>query len=265
MTALQSFGLPDLGGKWYFAGPFDNTDKAGFDTAYPPEKGVDLKAAFVGKDGEKFGWKELPKFRLGQVYDLAPLFPGVRSDAVVYLAHVFDSPVPFRLPISLGSDDTLSVFDNGTRIVHEDYTRPAAADQNSALLKVQKGTNQLVIKIGQYAGEWQVYVAPQLPDILPTKIVKQYAKDFPPKSSGPSSPAGNERLVLRSEYVSAGRRLRTRSRRAGVPAGREVARLHPPRRRLADRQPRGRRPGRRHVHPVRHRPPRSPRHARRRR
>ena len=52
-ATLASHGLPNLEGKWYFAGPFDNTDQAGFDFAYPPEKGVDLKAAYTGKgDGE---------------------------------------------------------------------------------------------------------------------------------------------------------------------------------------------------------------------
>ena len=199
VATLESFGLPTLEGEWYFAGPFDNTDKAGFDKVYPPEKGVDLKAEFTGKNGAKFGWKKLPNFRLGQVYNLAPLFPGVRNDAVVYLAHVFESPIPFRFPISLGSDDTLSVFDNSTRVVHEDYSRPAAADQNSALLKVKKGKNQLVVKIGQYAGEWQVYVAPELPDYLPAKIVTRYAKDFPRKSSGSTGTVGDEGLYYQTK------------------------------------------------------------------
>src|SRR5438132_860519 len=54
-ATLASHGLPDLGGKWYCAGPFDNTDKVGFDRAYPPEKKLDLKDTFTGKGGTKFG------------------------------------------------------------------------------------------------------------------------------------------------------------------------------------------------------------------
>ena len=38
-ATLASHGLPNLEGKWYYAGPFDNTERAGFDFAYPPEKG----------------------------------------------------------------------------------------------------------------------------------------------------------------------------------------------------------------------------------
>ena len=54
-ATLASFGLPNLEGKWYYAGPFDNADNAGFDAAYPPEKEVDLKATYTGKGGRKVG------------------------------------------------------------------------------------------------------------------------------------------------------------------------------------------------------------------
>lgn len=202
IATLDSFGLPTLEGQWYYAGPFDNTDKVGFDKEYPPEKRVDLKAEYIGKHGQKFGWKELPQFQLGKVYELDRLFPKDRNDGVVYLYHAFESAVPFRFPISLGSDDSLSVFNNGTRIVHEDYARPAAPDQNSALLKVKQGKNELLIKIGQYQGGWQVYVAPDLPDYLPAKVVTAFNKDFPRSGNTASSGAtGNEaRFYMASTF-----------------------------------------------------------------
>src|SRR5689334_15881722 len=71
---LKSVGLPTLEGKWYYAGPFDTATKDGVETVFPPEKGVDLKAAYTGKDGAKFGWKEVPEFQLGKVYSLLRLF-----------------------------------------------------------------------------------------------------------------------------------------------------------------------------------------------
>ena len=30
-------------GPWHYIGPFDNTGMKGFNTVYPPEKGIDLK------------------------------------------------------------------------------------------------------------------------------------------------------------------------------------------------------------------------------
>jgi hypothetical protein len=178
VATLAAFGLPTLQGTWYTAGPFDNTRKVGFDAEYAPEKGIDLKAQFVGKGGEKFGWQEFKKFELGKVLDLRPLSPSYTTDAVVYLLHEFEAKEGVQLPLSLGSDDTLSVFLNGKRIYHEPHERGAAADQDRVVLDVKKGKNQLLIKIGNLNGDWAVYVCPELPGSLPPQVMKQFEKDF---------------------------------------------------------------------------------------
>ncbi len=181
-ATLASHKLPNLEGKWYYAGPFDNTDQAGFEFAYPPEKKVDLKATYAGKGGAKVGWKELPGFELGKVIDLDKLFPNDKKDAVVYLYHTFESPKAYKWPLSFGSDDTLSVFGNGKRVFHAAYVRPAAADQDRVEIDVKEGTNELLVKICQEAGGWQVYVAPELPSVVPDTIRKRLDRDFPPKT-----------------------------------------------------------------------------------
>lgn len=183
-ATLASFGLPTLQGPWHSAGPFDNADNAGFDAAYPPEKGVDLKAEFTGKGGAKFGWKEWKTFQLGKVLDLKPLCPKSPNDAVVYLAHEFESAAAVKLPVSFGSDDSLSVFFNGKRIHHEPHVRPAAPDQDILTLDVQKGKNTLLVKIGQLGGGWEAYISPLLPDSLPKDVRAKFAKDFPTASGG---------------------------------------------------------------------------------
>lgn len=43
--------------QWMLVGPFDNTDNRGFETVYPPEQGIDLRAAINGLNG-KVGWTE---------------------------------------------------------------------------------------------------------------------------------------------------------------------------------------------------------------
>ncbi len=178
-ATLATFKLPTLGGKWYYAGPFDNTNKTGFDFAYPPEKKIDLKATYSGKRGMKVTWKEIKGFRPGQVFDLQPLFPNIRNDAIVYLYHAFESPKAFKWPLSFGSDDTLSVIMNGKRIFHEPYVRPAAPDQDRIEVDVKEGVNHLLVKIGQEAGEWKVYAAPELPTAIPATIRKRLDRDFP--------------------------------------------------------------------------------------
>ncbi|MGL6097093.1 MAG: DUF7133 domain-containing protein, partial [Fimbriiglobus sp.] len=178
-ATLASFGLPNLEGKWHFAGPFDFAGGAGFDAAYPPEKGYDSTAQFTGKDGTKFGWAAFPGFELGKVVDLAKLFPKTRSDAVVYLFTEFESAKPMTLPLSFGSDDTLSVWVNGQRLIHEQHVRPAAPDQDHVDAKLVAGKNTLLVKIGQGDGGWEVYVSPDAASALPPGVVKRIDRDFP--------------------------------------------------------------------------------------
>ncbi len=191
-ATLASYGLPNLQGKWYYVGPFDNTDNVGFDTPYPPERTVDLTASYLGKRDRKIGWKEFPDFPIGKVVNLVPLFPRDNRNAVVYLYHRFESPLAFRMRLSLGSDDTLSVFFNGKRIHHEPHFRPAAPDQDFVDLDVRKGTNELLIKIGQLGGDWAVYVAPaELPAVVPAAVRLQLARDFA-VSAAPAGTVGRE-------------------------------------------------------------------------
>lgn len=193
-ATLATFGLPTLEGTWHYAGPFDAAGGDGITTAFPPEKAVDLKASFVGKGAAKFGWKPVPEFKLGKVYNLLRLFPEDNADAVVYLYHEFEAKEAVRLPLSLGSDDTLTVFFNGKKLLHEDNVRAAAPDQSRCVLDVTPGTNRLLLKIGQYAGGWAVYANPELPASVPETIRKRLDRDFPPRAvvEAAESAAGRE-------------------------------------------------------------------------
>ncbi len=185
VATLAAVGLPNLDGQWLYAGPFDHPADGGFDTQYPPEKGpFDPKATFAGKNAATFGWKELPKFKLGTIYDLAKLFPGASSDAVVYLRHEFQAKEKCSLPLSLGTDDTLTVYFNGKRLIHENYMRPAAPDQDEVTLDVKPGKNELLVRVGQYGGGWELYAAPEVPDLLPKQIAAKLDGEFPKGSGG---------------------------------------------------------------------------------
>jgi hypothetical protein len=171
--------LGSLEGTWWYAGPFDNTDRKGFDTVYEPEKGVELKAKYTGKDGASFGWTEFKDFKIGEVNDLRKLFPKVRADAVVYLYHEFEGASWHELPLSLGADDSLSLWCNGNKLLHEDHERAAAPGQYECEYKVRGGKNTLLLKVCQYGGEWAVYVAPEPSPNLPEAVRKRIERDHP--------------------------------------------------------------------------------------
>ena len=155
VASLKASGLPALDGKWYYIGPFDNADGNGHEFVYPPEKEIDLTKSYDGK-GEKAEWKEFKDFKLGKIVDLKKF---KSSDfCVIYLYHEIDAPEAVELPLSLGSDDSIAVFLNGQRIAEDNAARPAAPDQDETTLKLRKGKNQLLIKVGNLQGDWQVYV-----------------------------------------------------------------------------------------------------------
>jgi hypothetical protein len=177
IASLKTAGLPTLEGKWYFIGPFDNSDNQGFDFAFPPEKEIDLKKSYPGKGARNVAWKEVPALRPGRMFDLGP--PGRSNDMTGYLFLEISAKEPIDLPISLGSDDTLSVWLNGKRLLHENVVRPAAPDQNETTLPLKAGKNELLIKVGNIGGEWRVYVAPELPKSVSAQIRNQLNRDFP--------------------------------------------------------------------------------------
>jgi WD40 repeat protein len=162
--AKPSFDV--LAGKWYYIGPFDNTSKKGFATVYPPEQEIDLAKAYPGKNGEQATWKEFPDFQAGQIVNLARF--ASNDDSCIYLYHEIDNEQAREVPISLGSDDTLTVWLNGEVLLSRDIYRNAAPDQDQAVLKLRPGKNRLLVKVCNGRGSWQVFIAPALPALHPT-------------------------------------------------------------------------------------------------
>jgi hypothetical protein len=177
LASLQASGLPTLEGKWYYLGPFDNTDNRGFDTVYPPEKEIDLKKTYPDKANRPAGWKEFPTFQVGGMNDLRR-FPN-NEHACVYLYHEIDVQEPVTLPIALGSDDALTVWLNGERLLAQNVERSAAPDQDRTTLKLKAGKNQLLVKVGNGGGEWAFYICPEFPPDWPGAIRKQLLRSFP--------------------------------------------------------------------------------------
>jgi hypothetical protein len=145
--------LPAGLGPWHYAGPFDNTGGNGFATSYPPELGVDLAARYTGKGGKEFGWTR-KDFQDGTPQDLN-LFGGSDATAIYLYREIVSGPM--EMPVSLGSDDTLTVWLNGERIVSENVNRAVAPDQSQPVLKLKAGKNALLIKVCNGSGPTGFY------------------------------------------------------------------------------------------------------------
>ncbi len=144
-------------GPWRTCGPFSNTGGKGFATVYPPEKEINFEAKYPGKGGSQASWKENKDFRDGEINNLALFEPQFNTNSVVYLYREILCTAPTELPISLGSDDTLTVWLNGKQIHADNVQRACSPDQVRLNLNLQAGKNQLLLKVCQFDGEWAYY------------------------------------------------------------------------------------------------------------
>ncbi len=144
-------------GPWYAVGPFrDTTGKGNFDYAFPPEteKAIDLKKVHHGKRNAEVRWQK-QDYPDGAVNSLNPF----GLNCATYLYREIEAAAEAELPVSLGSDDTLTVWLNGEKLHAENVSRAAAPDQAKLVLKLRPGKNHLLLKVCNGDGEYAFYFA----------------------------------------------------------------------------------------------------------
>jgi hypothetical protein len=149
-------------GKWSYLGPVD-FQVGRFEAPHPAEK-LDLKATYDGKGGAKIQWKR-GNFNDGAVNSVLELFPPkLRFWSGMYLHRTIETDRAAELPVSFGSDDTLTVWLDGKKIVSDGSHRGAAPDQNLATLKLTAGKHDLLMKICNGDGDFGFYFSAAKPD-----------------------------------------------------------------------------------------------------
>jgi hypothetical protein len=170
--------------RWNLAGPFDNVKGVGFHNVYPPEKGVDLKESYIGKDGGKVRWQEhVTKKELGLV-DLAETIGKLKG--AVYFAHaVLDSAGERPVEIRCGSNNAVRIWLNGKQVYfREEYHHGKLMDQHVGKGTLKQGRNEILIKVCQneqtesWAQEWsfQLRVCDHLGAAVPITNVTEKVK-----------------------------------------------------------------------------------------
>jgi hypothetical protein len=160
--------LKDLGGTvsiadhlgflkdWYLIGPFDAKNMQGFQTVYPPEEKVDLKAEYDGKKG-KVAWKrhtaaEPPPAGFndkGLIVSL-PEALGNADDAVGYAYTEIRVPADVDAEFRGAGDDNFSVWVNGKRAFgFEEYRNDVRLDRHRFRVKLKAGVNTVLVKVCQ--------------------------------------------------------------------------------------------------------------------
>lgn len=134
--------------EWHLAGPFDNSEKAGFDRVYPPEMGVDLAAKYEGKLGE-VTWQKLATTDEYGVFNIAKQTSPYKG-AVMYAFTSFPSDKARPVELRLGTPNAWKLWVNGELLFGRDeYHRGTQLDQYRVKARLRPGNNQILLKICQ--------------------------------------------------------------------------------------------------------------------
>ena len=137
---------------WWLIGPMADRDGRGLEEVYFPEEVIDLEnEQRIGP--RRFRWKKPGGISLDGRIQLVPEFR--RSDRMVAYAYaeVF-APEATEAVFKMGSDDGIACFLNKKRIHLAKGPRSLAPDQDSIPVKLEKGKNQVLLKIANDSGEW---------------------------------------------------------------------------------------------------------------
>lgn len=164
-TVIKPFKQPaaacNLAG-WHVVGPFENIGPGntcmGLGQVLPPEAGIDLKATYKGKKGRSIGWLRVKRDAIPPdgFVNLVRLL-GHAEIAVAYARTVIMSNSRRRVRLTLGSDDGIAAWLNGKEVFRLEAARGAEPGQNTVMLSLRKGHNELLLKVDQKNGAWGFY------------------------------------------------------------------------------------------------------------
>ncbi|MCX6134307.1 MAG: putative Ig domain-containing protein [Ignavibacteriales bacterium] len=155
-------------GPWYAIGPFKSTGKSAFSEAFEPEKEIDLAKLYKGGT---IKWNKRTDWPDGKVVDLGP-----ETLCAMYLFRTLTVDRDTILPASLGSDDGVKVWVNGTEVLANNIDRGTAPDQERIDLVLKKGENKFLMKINNNQGGFGFYF--RLEDAGINSISKLVKRDF---------------------------------------------------------------------------------------
>jgi hypothetical protein len=143
--------------KWNVIGPFDNTDRKGFDTVFPPEREVKPDTEYNGKTG-KVKWKTVESKDERGKFDFNKPFGSLKG-VTGYGVTTFDSATEREAELRLGCKNGWKVWLNGELLFSRDeYHRGAQMDQYKMKCRLKKGANTILVKCCQdeQKEEWTV-------------------------------------------------------------------------------------------------------------
>lgn len=198
----RSLGLIE---SFWVVGPFEAQSRAALSDPLPPEAGPLRPQAPQGSEGfegkfQGVSWRPVEfASRSGIFLVDAALAPAEEAAALmlVYLHSDRAQPAALRL----GSTGPVRAWLNGKPVLSHEVQRPARLDQDTAVLRLEKGENVLVIKSLNLQGAWRLIARVTDPQGRPLRGMKVslQGKREVQLEPDPVAPARAQRLAVRPQ------------------------------------------------------------------
>lgn len=133
-------------------GPFENTGGAAFSAALPPQQDPLPERHYDGLS-RTVGWRTVddvgPRGAL-MLHD--HVWPS--DDVLAYAQVALDAAADHDVALRVGASDQLAVYVNGVEVLNADEVHRWAPDQHVVGVRLHKGLNHVLFKIGQVRGGW---------------------------------------------------------------------------------------------------------------
>ena len=134
--------------RWRLIGPFDNTDKTGFDAVYPPERKIDPEAVYPGKESP-VRWTGHTTTDPHGMVDLNKVL-GKHMGVAAYALGIVESAEERPVQIRAGSNNAVKIWLNGQLLFfREEYHHGLHMDQHHGAGTLRPGRNTILIKVCQ--------------------------------------------------------------------------------------------------------------------
>lgn len=139
---------------WRLLGPFS------FESAPPVafDRPIDLKVPHADRQGKQAIWREVRSDDRDGAIDLKRIFSGEDRQSAFGYAEI-QSKTARQARLSIGSDDTLTIWLNGRLLYDYQGMRPYSKDSAQVEAALIAGVNRFLVKCGNGSGEWKYSVS----------------------------------------------------------------------------------------------------------
>lgn len=137
---------------WQLIGPFDNAGNTGFDTAYPPELGIDLAAKYDTPKGP-VGWNAYQAPAKQASINLAGILQPA-DDAVAYALCYLESDTEQEVHLRLGANDGWKLWVGGELLRAYPENGRIILDREIIPVTLKPGKTPVLLKVCNIKKDW---------------------------------------------------------------------------------------------------------------